>query len=67
MAVEPGKEYTVEELYDNYEFKVVRRAIMKEFPWIKNVTVTRDNLDKYNTIFLDFEVDLHRLLESYGL
>ena len=66
MAVEPGSEYTVEELYDNYEFKVVRRAIMKEFPWIKNVTVTQDNLDRYNTIFLDFEVDLPRLLETYG-
>ena len=66
MAVEPGSEYTVEELYDNYEFKVVKRAIMKEFPWIKNVTVTQDNLDRYNTIFLDFEVDLPRLLETYG-
>ena len=66
MAVDPGKEYTVEELYDNYEFKVVKRAIMKEFPWITDVTVTQDNLDAYNTIFLDFEVDLPRLLETYG-
>jgi hypothetical protein len=66
MAVDPGKEYTVEELYDNYEFKVVKRAIMREFPWITNVTVTQDNLDRYNTIFLDFEVDLPRLLETYG-
>ena len=66
MAVDPGKEYTVEELYDNYEFKVVKRAIMKEFPWITNVTVTQDNLDRYNTIFLDFEVNLPRLLETYG-
>ena len=66
MAVDPGKEYTVEELYDNYEFKVVKRAIMKEFPWVTNVTVTQDDLDRYNTIFLDFEVDLPRLLETYG-
>ena len=66
MAVEPGSEYTVEELYDNYEFKVVKRAIMKEFPWITNVTVTQDNLDRYNTIFLDFEVDLPHLLETYS-
>ena len=66
MAVDPGKEYTVEELYDNYEFKVVRRAIMKEFPWITDVTVTQDNLDRYNTIFLDLEVNLPRLLETYG-
>ena len=65
MAVEPGSEYTVEELYDNYEFKVVKRAIMKEFPWITDVTLTQDNLDRYNTIFLDFEVDLPRLLETY--
>ena len=66
MAVDPGKEYTVEELYDNYEFKVVKRAIMKEFPWITDVTVTQDNLDRYNTIFLDLEVNLPRLLETYG-
>ena len=65
MAVDPGSEYTVEELYDNYEFKVVKRAIMKEFPWITDVTVTQDNLDRYSTIFLDFEVDLPRLLETY--
>jgi hypothetical protein len=65
MAVERGSEYTVEELYDNYEFKVVKRAIMKEFPWITDVTVTQDNLDRYSTIFLDFEVDLPRLLETY--
>lgn len=65
MAVDRGSEYTVEELYDNYEFKVVRRAIMKEFPWIKNVTVTQDNLDRYSSIFLDFEVDLPQLLQTY--
>ena len=66
MAIEHGSEYTVEELYDNYEFKVVKRAILREFPWIKNVTVTQWNLDKYSTIFLDFDVDLPRLLETYG-
>lgn len=66
MAVDPGKEYTIEELYDNYEFKVVKRAIMREFPWITNVTVTQENLDAYNSIFLDFEVNFPRLLETYG-
>jgi len=66
MAVDPGKEYTVDELYDNYEFKVVKRAIMREFPWITNVTVTQQNLDAYNSIFLDLEVNLPHLLETYG-
>ena len=65
MAVNPGSEYTVDELYDNYEFKVVKRALMKEFPWITNVTVTQDNLDRYNLIFLDLEINLPRLLETY--
>jgi len=65
MAVERGSEYTVDELYDNYEFKVVKRAIMKEFPWIKNVSVTQDNLDRYSSIFLDFEIDLPQLLQTY--
>ena len=65
MAVTPGSEYTVDELNDNYEFKVVKRAIMKEFPWIKNVTVTQDNLDKYGVIFLDFEINLPELLQTY--
>jgi hypothetical protein len=65
MAVTRGTEYTVDELYDNYEFKVVKRAIMKEFPWIKNVTVDQDNLDRYSSIFLDFEIDLPQLLQTY--
>jgi len=65
MAVERGSEYTVDELYDNYEFKVVKRALMKEFPWIKNISVTQENLDKYGIIFLDFEVDLPQLLQTY--
>ena len=66
MAIAHGSEYTVDELYDNYEFKVVKRAIMKEFPWVKNVTVTQPNLDRYNLIFLDLDIDLPRLLETYG-
>jgi hypothetical protein len=65
MAVAPGTEYTLEELYDNYEFKVVKRAIMKEFPWIKEVSVTQENLDTYSSIFLDFEIDLPQLLQTY--
>ena len=65
MAVERGTEYTVEELYDNYEFKVVKRALMKEFPWIKDVTASQDNLDRYSSIFLDFEIDLPQLLQTY--
>jgi len=49
--------YTTEELYDNYTFKLIRRALMREFPYIKNVFVNPFDLGKYNTIFLNFEFD----------
>ena len=49
--------YTTEELYNNYTFRLIRRALMKEFPYIKDVFVNPFDLGKYNTIFLNFELD----------
>jgi hypothetical protein len=49
--------YTTEELYDNYTFKLIRRALIREFPFIKNVFVNPFDLGKYNTIFLNFDYD----------
>ena len=58
--------YTQQELYDNYEFKVVKKALMREYPWIKNVSVDPDNLSKYNLIFLDLDIDPVKLGEEQG-
>jgi hypothetical protein len=49
--------YTTEELYDNYTFKLIKRSLVREFPYIKNVFVNPFDLGKYNTIFLNFEFD----------
>jgi hypothetical protein len=49
--------YTTEELYDNYTFKLIRRALIREFPYIKNVFVNPHDLGKYNSIFLNFDFD----------
>ena len=49
--------YTTEELYDNYTFKLIRRALMRGFPFIKGVFVNPFDLGKYNTIFLNFDYD----------
>lgn len=46
-----------DDLRNNYEFKVVRRALMKEYPWIKDVSFDEDDLGKYNLIFLHIIVD----------
>lgn len=62
----PISKYTEEELYNNYEFKVVKRAIIREFPWIKNVFVDPRELSSYNLIFLNFDCDPAMLAEQEG-
>ena len=60
---------TEEELYDNYEFKVTKRALMREFPFIKNVYVKDSaTIDQYNSfIFLDADINPYELSHMYGL
>ena len=60
---------TEQELYDNYTFKVVKRALMREFPFIKNVYVNHpDDVDKYSMfIFLDVDINPYELSQMYGL
>jgi hypothetical protein len=41
---------TADEIRDNYEFKVVRKALMREFPFVKDVLVDDENLSKYKYI-----------------
>jgi len=57
--------YTQEEIYNNYEFKVVKRALMNQFPWIKDITVDQEQLDRYNIVFLNFDIDVTMLGEEY--
>ena len=52
-----GYQYSTEQLYDNYTFKLLRRSLMREFPYIKNVFVNFFDLGRYNTIFLNFDFD----------
>ena len=60
---------TEQELYDNYTFKVVKRALMREFPFIKNVSVKDPaDIDKYEMyIFLDADINPYELSQMYGL
>jgi hypothetical protein len=57
---------TQEDLENNYEYKVVKRALMREFPWIKDVTFDPEELDQYNLIFLRLIVDPIEMGEQYG-
>jgi hypothetical protein len=58
---------TYEELMDNYEFKVSKKMLMREYPWIKDVTYKKpEDINKYNLIFIDIVVDPYELAEEYG-
>ena len=45
---------TPEEIYNVYTFKLIKRILKKKFPWIKDVFVNQEDLDKYTRIFLNF-------------
>ena len=60
---------TKEELYDNYEFKVTKRTLMNEFPFIKDVYVEDDEaINKYeHYIWLTVDIDPYQMGQMYGL
>ena len=54
---------TYEELIDNYEYKIAKKMLKREYPWIKDVVIKNDNdeINKYNLIFLDVIIDPYEL------
>ena len=60
---------TKEELDNNYEYKITKRALMKEFPFIKDIS-PRDDEDinrwKYS-IYLEVVIDPYILGQMYGI
>jgi hypothetical protein len=59
---------TREQLENNYEYKVTKKALMREFPFVKDVYVKDDNdIDKWNrTIYLDLIIDPFSFAHQYG-
>ena len=57
---------TPEELRNNYEYKVVRRGLMKEFPYILDVGFIDNEINTYSIIFLEIVIDPVKMGESYG-
>ena len=56
---------TLQELEENYEYKIIKRILKKEFPWIKNVFMKKENLEKYTVLFVTIEVDQDIFMEIY--
>ena len=60
---------TKEELYDNYEFKITKRTLMNEFPFIKDVYAEDEEaINRYeHYIWLSVDIDPSQLGQMYGL
>ena len=56
---------TPDELRNNYEFKVVKRALMNQNKWIKDVVINDDEVNLYNVIFLELIVDPIQMANEY--
>ena len=58
---------TVEEVKDNYTYKIVRKVLMREYPWIKDVQVDVPGLEKFDyALFLDVYINPYELGEERG-
>lgn len=59
---------TREQLENNYEYKVTKKALMREFPFVKDVLVKDDNdIDKWvRHLYLDLIIDPFAFAHQYG-
>jgi hypothetical protein len=67
MAVRQEDIITPEQLENNYEYKVVKRMIKKEYPWVIDIIPpSEDKLNEYNLIFIDLVIDPYKLQQEKG-
>ena len=58
---------TAEEIQNNYTYKIVRKVLMREFPWIKDVQLDIPGLEKFQyVLFLDVFIDPYELGKEHG-
>jgi len=57
---------TKEEIINNYEFKLTKKTLLRQFPWIKDM-VPSDDADSYKTLcFVEIIIDPYELGEQEG-
>jgi hypothetical protein len=66
MPVRTEDLLTIDQLYDNYEYKVTKRVILNDFPWIKDMTVDANNINQYNLIFVTLHINPFELSDIIG-
>jgi hypothetical protein len=56
---------TPQELYNNYEYKVSVKALIREYDWIMDIRLEEDKLNDYNLIFIDAIYNPYLVKEQY--
>ena len=56
-----------QDLYRNYEYKVTVKALKREFPFIKDVRLDEEKINKYGLIFVDIYIDPYEMAKIYNL
>ena len=59
--------YTKEEIEDNYEFKVMKRLLKKEFPFIMDMSLTHNWDDYKSLLFVDISISPKSLMEYLNI
>ena len=68
MPVTPNNYVTPSELENNYEFKLMKKVLRQEYPWILDILVPKDeDINKFNLIFLPIVIDPFILQKEVGL
>lgn len=58
---------TAEQVENNYTYKVIRKVLMREYPWIKDVRLDIPRLENFTyVIFLDLFIDPYVLGKEHG-
>jgi hypothetical protein len=58
---------TQQEIENNFTYKIVRKVLMREYPWIKDVRLDIEGLEKYtNVIFIEIFIDPYQMTNMYG-
>jgi hypothetical protein len=67
MALSPSIQVTQKEVEDSYEFKLIKKILRREFPWIVDLLVPSDEeINNWGLIFLPIVIDPFLLQQMEG-
>lgn len=57
---------TKEDIENNYTYRIIKRALTRELPFIKDVTFDEEDIKKYTaTMFIDLVIDVNEMAKMY--